>query len=258
MSFSPANDFGVLVSKGVTEYTVWHVNGRNKAVGTTFVPVCIGGVWRSPQVASATQLRIAAGNANDTAAGSGAREVTLHYIDASGAYVTEALATAGASPSANTASSAIRLVHAEVSKTGTYASTAAGSHAADIVIQNAAGTETWATIDSADYARGQAEIGLYVVPTGKSAIVKLVAVFVESTKLADTIFVVRPGILQAAAPYDPVQTYLDLKSVEGAVSLTMHAPLGPFAAGTAFGFMAKLSSGTGEVSVFYEVWEYDA
>ena len=62
-----------------------HQFGRNVACGTSYTPVSDIGVYRTPQVGSATALRIkAGGNAADTAAGAGARSVRLTGIDASG------------------------------------------------------------------------------------------------------------------------------------------------------------------------------
>ena len=60
------------ISRGLTSgITSIHKFGRNPATGTTFSPVCMGGNYQIPQSGSATALRIAAGNANDTAAGTG-------------------------------------------------------------------------------------------------------------------------------------------------------------------------------------------
>jgi hypothetical protein len=103
--------------------------GRNTAVGTTYVPIALGGIYRTPQVGSATALRIKAGDSNDTAAGSGAQSITLEYCNTSGERVIETLATAGASPSANTSQTAIRLDRFYVAGSGTYATQSAGSHA---------------------------------------------------------------------------------------------------------------------------------
>ena len=80
--------------------------GRNTAIGATYTPVTRSGHYRTPQAGSATTLRVkAGGNANDTAAGSGARQITLVGLDATGNVITETLATAGASASAATTKS---------------------------------------------------------------------------------------------------------------------------------------------------------
>ena len=100
--------------------------GRNAAVGTSFVPIAMGGVYQTPQGSAATALRIkSGGDANDTAAGSGARSVTLEGLDENFELATEALATAGASASSATSTTFTRLFRAYVTPdtgSGTYAS----------------------------------------------------------------------------------------------------------------------------------------
>jgi len=65
------------IARGVIgDFTRDHKFGRNNLVGTTYEPITSDGIFRSPQVSGATTLRVRAGNANDTAAGTGAREVT--------------------------------------------------------------------------------------------------------------------------------------------------------------------------------------
>ena len=55
-----------LASKGISEYEFLDKFSRNSTVGTSFEPLCEGGVYQTPQVSGATPLRIAAGgNAAD-------------------------------------------------------------------------------------------------------------------------------------------------------------------------------------------------
>ena len=72
-----SDEFWLNVQRGnVPGASVVHKFGRNAAV-TTMAPIAFGGVYQTPQPASATTLRVKAGNTNDTAAGSGAREITI-------------------------------------------------------------------------------------------------------------------------------------------------------------------------------------
>ena len=160
--------FFAKLMNGRTASEIVHKFGHNNAVTTTFAPLCQGGIWRTPQPAAATQVRVKAGNANDTAAGSGARAVMIEGRNALGEIVTETLATAGASAGANSTNSYIRIHRAFVSASGTYATATAstGSQSADIVIENAAGTEDWLTIESSGLTAGQSEIGAYMIPKG--------------------------------------------------------------------------------------------
>lgn len=233
--------------------------GRNTAVGTTFVPVCHGGIYRTPQASGATALRIkAGGNANDTAAGSGAQEVTLVGLDQNFNEVTEAVATAGASASSATTNTFTRLYRAYVSKSGTYASQSAGSHAADITIENGAGGTDWATIsDDLGFPASQSEIAAYSVPAGHTAYVFRANIFVDSSKTTYALFFHRAGADDTAAPYEAMR----LKSVSGPISGVNHItlsgtliPLGPFVGPCDIGFMAKVNSTTAEVSVEFEIF----
>lgn len=227
--------------------------GSNGAVGTTFVPVAVGGIYRTPQVGAATALRIKAGNANDTVAGSGARVVHLEGLDETGTEIDVTLNTAGVSASTATTETFTRLFRAHVYESGTYATSAAGSHAAAVVIENAAGTEDWATIDSSGFAHSQTEIGSYTVPLGKAAYVLALQTSTESAKSTDVLFFAREGILDTAAPYQAMRIVYEAAGTAGIQTEGSRAPHGPYSALTDIGYMAKLSTGTGAVNVDFEI-----
>ena len=222
-------------------------------VGTTYVPVTNGNLYRTPQPAAATKLRIKAGDVVDTAAGAGAREITLVGLDETGAEVTETLATAGTSASALTSATFIRLYKAWVSASGTYATATAGSHDSDIVIEKGAGSEDWATITATDFPHSQSEIAAYSVPLGYTAYIPGVIISVDAAKAADVIAFHREGILDAAAPYSAMRVWLQLKAVSGEEVIEPHVPFGPFPALTDIGFMAKVPSSTGEIDIDFEI-----
>lgn len=251
----PVTRYDVEVARGnITGQTIIHKFGRNTAVGTTFVPVTIGGVYQTPQPASATTLRIkAGGNANDTAAGTGAREITLEGLDASGNLLTETLATNGTSASSATSGSFLRLFRCYVSGSGTYATASAGSHAGDIVIENSGGGTDWAIIDSGDFPRSQSEIGAYSIPAGKTGYIERVSFFADTTKTTDVLFFKRGNILETAAPYTAMRAIIDEKiSGGGETSLTFDSPI--MIAGPAdIGVLAKVDTGTAEVDVEFEI-----
>lgn len=240
------NDFG--------NYSVVHKFGANLAVSTSYVPVTIGGVYQTPQPASATQLRVkAGGNAADTAGGNGAREITLQGLNASGELIEEAIATAGASASGNTTNSFMRLFRAYVSASGTYATQSAGSHSDAITIENSGGGTDWLTIDATGFPKGQSEVGAYSVPLGKRAFVPSIIISVDSTKTADVLFFQRQNILEAAAPYSAMRVVLQLGGVSGEETFYPKSPLGPFPPLTDIGFLAKVASTTAEVDVDFEI-----
>jgi hypothetical protein len=236
----------------VRRWSVVHKFGAGN-VGTSFVPVSRGNIYRTPQPAAATALRVKAGNANDTAAGTGARKITLQGLDETGALVEEELSAAGTSASSATSATFIRLFRAFVSESGTYATASGGSHAADIVIENAAGTEDWATISSTGFARSQTEIGAYTVPLGYRAFIGSYTVFTDSTKSTDFLMFRRSSILRAEAPYAAMRILLESSGAAGQEGEVFNTPLGPFGELTDIGFMAKVSTSTGDVDVDFEI-----
>jgi hypothetical protein len=232
--------------------------GRNPSVGTSFVPISLGGVYQVPQAAGATTLRIkAGGNANDTAAGSGAQEVTLEGLDENFNSLIETVATAGASASSATTGTFTRLFRIYVSKSGTYASAIAGSHSGDIIVENSAGTADWGTIDSTGFPKGQSEIGAYSIPTGKTGHIKLRNLSVDSGKTVDLVFFSRGSIDQTAAPYDAMRARSVVNGVSGGSIETFGGtdiPFGPYVGPTDIGFMGRVASGTAQISVEFEIF----
>lgn len=235
--------------------------GRNPSVGTSFAPVSFGGIYRTPQASAATTLRIkAGGNANDDASGSGAREITIIGLDENFAEATETLSTAGSSASASTTTTFTRVYRAFVSKSGSYATASAGSHSADIVIENTAGTEDWLTIDSTDFPKGQSEIGAFSVAAGQTGYVKLRNVSIDSGKTIDLIFFSRTNIQQTSAPYDAMRAQSVVSGVSGGSIETFGSvdiPFGPYVGPTDLGFMAKVTAGTAKVAVEFEIFVLD-
>lgn len=232
---------------------IHHQFGRNVAIPTTYTPVADMGIYRTPQPAAATQLRVkAGGNAADTANGAGARSVRLWGLNASGDEVTEVLATAGASASAATTNSFIRLYLAEVEGSGTYGTQAAGSHVANITIENAAGTEDWAQIQLNGFPSASTGIGSITVPRNHVGLLTSAQINVDGTKTTDLLILKREGILQSSAPYKPIKKIQELLGINQSITITFDVPI-KFPELTDLGVLAKVSNGTGAVSVDMEV-----
>ena len=251
--------WGHHVSRGnMYQAHVHHQFGRNIACPTTYAPVTDNGFYRTPQLAAATRLRIkAGGNAADTANGAGARSVRLWGLNASGDEVVETLATAGSSASASTTNSFIRLYQAEVYGSGTYGTQAAGSHAGNITIENAAGTEDWAQIQLNGFPSGTTGIGSITVPRNHVGLVSSIQINVDQTKTTDILILKREGILQSSAPYRPIQKMQEFVGVSRSISVQFDVPL-KFPQLTDLGVLAKVSNGTGAVSVDIEVLMLEA
>ena len=246
-------EFYLEAAKGnIPEHSIVHKFGKNSSVGTNFVAITNGGIYNTPQVSGATTLRIKAGNANDTALGSGAREITIIGIDETGAEQTEILATAGAVASASTTVTFIRLLKAFVSGSGTYATQIAGSHVGDIVIENGAGGTDWGVIRSTGFPASETEIGAYTIPDGYTGYFLSGYGFSDSSKTTELMFFMRQGILDTAAPYQAMRVLFEEYVQGGGFTIE---PKAPILIGTAcdVGFLAKVDVSTSEVEVDFEI-----
>ena len=232
---------------------VHHQFGRNIACGTSYTPVTDNGLYPTPQVGAATTLRVkAGGNAADTAAGAGARSIRLYGLDANGDEVEEVIATAGASASASTSASFLRLYKVEVETSGTYGTQSAGSHVGNITIENTAGTQDWAQIQLNGFPSGSTSIGSITIPRNHVGLVTSIQINVDQAKATDIIILKREGVTQASAPYKPIVKLQEFLGVSSSVSISFETPI-KFAELTDLGVLAKVSNGTGAVSVDIEV-----
>lgn len=256
VQYSPSNrspDFLTEVAKGnIGGHSLVHKFGRNAAVGTSYVPLSFGAVYQTPQPAAATTLRVKAGHADDTAAGDGARGVTVQGLDETGALVTEALVTAGESASSATTTTFIRLFRAYVDSSGTYVGTGSASHADDVVIENGSGGTDWLTIDATGFARGQSEVGAYTVPLGKTAYLMSYGITSDGTKAHSWMMFKREYVLAAAAPYQARRLQFESVGFQGQTRAILSAP-SEYGELTDLGFVAKVASGTADIAVEFEL-----
>ena len=187
--------------------------------------------------------------------GAARKRVTIQGITTAGDFVEEALATAGASASANTSNDYIRLLRHWVSKSGTYATPLVGGHGGDIVIENAAGTEDWATIDASAYPLGQSEIGCYCSWNNTQQYIIEVEITVDANRTTDAILLRRESVLDAAPPYQAPRILKQVIGIDQPSTLPMY--LGPFSAGTDFIWIGRVNTGSAliEVSTVFLVVE---
>jgi hypothetical protein len=244
-----------LATGNMNQAHVHHQFGRNVSVSTTYTPVSDTGIYRTPQPAAATALRIkAGGNAGDTASGAGARSVKLWGMNANGDEITAIIATNGASASAATTVTFIRLYLAEVYESGTYGTATAGSHLANITIQNAAGTEDWAQIQLNGFPSGTTGIGSITIPCNHVGLITSIHINpeIQANKSTDVLILKRESILQTAAPYKPIIKIQEIIGMVSNFGITFDMPL-VLPELTDIGVLAKVTSGTGAISIDMEV-----
>lgn len=246
---------GMLIARGLMGgCTAYHISGRYASIGATPTPITRSGFYRTPQASAPVALRIkSGGNANDTAAGSGGRAITFIGINADGDLITETVATAGASASAATDQTFIRLREAFVSESGTYATQTTGSHASTINIEDTAGN-LWATIADGTLGRGVTEQAVFTTPKNRAALVTNVFLSSDADKKANIVFYQRQGILKTSAPYDALQIINEFPQNAGLSDLAFNPPI-YFPPLTDFGFLASVSASTVDVSIGIDLIE---
>lgn len=255
MSYPIALNPPLTIAKGEVEnHSLVQKFGTNEAVGTSYVPVASGGVYQTPMSTSAVAVRLkAGGNANDTAAGSGAREVTIYGLDENFAEASEAIATNGATVSLSTTTTFTRIFRARVTKSGTYAAASTGSHSAAITIEDAS-ANVWAVIPFDGFPFSTTEIASYSVAAGDVAYLLHADTFTDSAKITELLLFVREYADEVAAPHSGamrVLAHFHQKGGEASRNYT-HAPIkivGP----ADVGFMAKVSVGPAVVSAGFEL-----
>ena len=149
--------------------------GRNEEIGTVEETVWTGGgLWPFPESASAVRIE-AGGHADDTAAGDGARSITIVGLDENWNQVTETIATNGVLASDPTTATFIRVYRAYVEDVGTYGA----ASTADIRIESTTALVTCMIIAA---GLGQTQMAVYAIPAGYTGYLIEVFVKVESTK----------------------------------------------------------------------------
>jgi len=236
-----------------------HKFGAVTLGGTALTPVCQGGFYRTPQVGATVELCCWSDDADDTAAGAGAREVTIQYLDSTGYEKTATIATNGTSESSETVTDVWRLYRAWVSKSGTYATQSAASQQGSITIAVTDGSKTgevWAQIPeigTSGIAVGQSLIGMYTVPRGKTAYITSSTIAVDSNKSVDVYFFARSNIDETAAPYSGTMRLKNLYTgVSGVVEIN-HKTFEKYNELTDIGFFA-VGALNDDVSVEFELY----
>lgn len=246
-----------LAAGNVTAHTYVQKFGRSAAgVLNTEVGVAEGGIFYMPT--TATQMRVkAGGNAADTAAGAGAREITIVGLDASGLSISETIATAGESASAATTQSFLRVHRAYVSAAGAYPTTGlstTGTNQAAVTIEIAAGSQDVITIPQYE---GQTVYGGYHIPPNKYAYMLSAEMAVASGKSATLRLYQREAFLTTSAPTQAQRRMLIFDGLTGLFRYEPHIPL-QFTPETDLWWTFEAAANGTQCSVVFELLLVDA
>jgi hypothetical protein len=196
--------------------------GRNATVGTTREPIIsetLAGVIWQPTAASTVRVK-AGGDANDDAAGSGARTISVEGLDENYDLATDTLTTAGVSASASSTVTFTRVHRAYVMTCGTYG----GTNAAEIVIENSAGTADIITIDDHAGGSGQSLHCAYSVPKDTTVWLLGLYYYTDTTKTNEVHLTTQDDISTVAAPFGSQRTLIDFEGVASSINFAPQAP----------------------------------
>lgn len=148
------------IAKGnIANQTDFHMVGYNGDVDDVREDMWeLGGSYVFPP-AGGIQMKMVSSSANDTAAGTGARTVDIHYLDANYAEQTEMLTLNGITAVNTVATNILRINDIHVMTTGTGLNSAG-----NLSLTNITGTVTYGYISATNNALRQL---IYTVPAGK-------------------------------------------------------------------------------------------
>jgi len=249
MAYIPGRDFLIEVQKGnVPGHTVVHKFGRNDTVASATWEAINLSSSATSFLSAATTVRVkAGGNAADTAAGAGARGITIEGLDETGAEASETVATAGASASSATSTTFIRVNRFYVSAVGTYGV----ANTAIVTLENGGGGTDLGIIGVEE---GQSQTCHYTIPLAKTGYLLGATLSVDAAKAADIRMFHRLDILDTSAPMGAKRLKLYFDGIQGEFVFTPQSPSNAIVALTDVWWEAEGGGGAAaEVSVDFEI-----
>ncbi|WP_373031675.1 hypothetical protein, partial [Sulfurovum sp.] len=213
--------------------------------------IATGGVYKTP--IAATALEFVSSSANDSSAGTGAQEITIIGLNSSWVEVTQTIETNGTTAVA-LGTDLVRLYRWYVSRTGTYATQTAGSHAGNLTIRESGAGATWATINVTPFAFGQSQIGCFTIPAGKTGYIVSKNFFSDSSKSVDLYFFSRANADDVTTPFTGTMRIIEREvGLSGGFGPQWKAGKGPLVGPCDIGFMGVISIGNADIAVEFEV-----
>lgn len=254
MSKFSNSDFYLEVAKGnIPKHSIVHKFGAG-AVSTTVIPITQSGTYQTPTTAQV--LELVSDNVADAQNGAGAREITITGLDSNWNEVTQVInthATDGTIAVALT-TNLIRLYRWFVSSSGSYATATVSSHVGTLTIQGTGGGTVWSTIPVTPFPSGQSQIGSYTIPTGFTGFMIGKLVYTDTGKTADIFFFQRNNADDVATPYSGIMRLVEREiGVQGGLDHHFTVPKNGFVGPCDVGFMGKVTSGTADISVEFEL-----
>lgn len=234
-------------------YSIVHKFGAGN-VGTTLVPITQSGTYQTPTTAQALEFVSTA--AADALNGAGMREITITGLDANWNKVVQVIAAHATDGTIAVAipTSLIRLMTWKVSSSGTYATDITSSHVGVLTIQASGGGTVWSTIPTTPFPSGRSQIGAYTIPTGFTGYLMGKLIYTDTNKVADVYFFERNNADDVTTPYSGVMSLIEREvGVVGGFDHHFTLPKNGFVGPCDLGAMAKVTSGTADVSIEFEL-----
>jgi hypothetical protein len=250
VNVSSTNNFYLDMAKGnVDGHTITHKFGRNETVPIGawegVLQLSTSFVW----LTTAVTIRVkSGGDANDTAAGTGAQAVTVFGLDENGAAATEDIELAGASVSSATSTTFTRVYRAWIAdgRAGAYT----GNNVGDIVIEDSGGVADLIMIAATE---GQTQYCAFTIPLGLTGYLMSIQVQADGLKAADFRLCVREDILDTSTPFQPNRLKFFWDGVLGQSTLQPATPILVLPALTDIWIEARGGGAQTEVSADMEI-----
>jgi len=247
--------FAACGAGAITGLKARNIFGENDSVATN----ALEDIWSSTGLYTwlqvAAKLEIISDDANDTVAGSGAREVTVEGLDANFLEISETINTNGVSASVATTKSFLRVNACFVSKMGAYGSTTAFGNTGTITLRTESAGAIHGVIGisaNGSAGFGKIRIGRYSVPANFSALMLRHTATIQSGQTAEVFGFSRKGADVVAAPFTSQQTFFNHTAFVGQQDGPLVVPL-LFPEKTDIWFSAIGGAGNVAVSISAEV-----
>jgi len=215
---SDSSDFYFDIASGnVPSVTMVNKFGINATIGTTAEDIWAAGGTLTYLTTAAT-IEVISSSTNDTAAGTGAREITIEGLDENWNEASETVATAGTSASTATTTTFIRVFRAVVSQAGAYG----GSNAGNVTIRVSSAGSTQAYIST---NQGQTQGAHYTIPRGHKAYIIDMHASVDTSKSVSYNVYKRTRANDNTVPFSSWQVLFEAPGLEGSNHLPPRSPL---------------------------------
>ena len=183
MSYYGSKEWFAEVAKGnVDGHQVVNKFGANGAIPTTLTMVTSSGTYQTPT--ALTSIEVISDSVNDATGGTGATKIKVWGLSTGWTEVVEEISMNGTTAVA-LANQYFRIYRIQVSESGTYASSGAGSHTSTITVRTASAGATWGEVlTDGGFGLGTSEIGAFSIPAGVTAYVTSHSVHVDGSKSA--------------------------------------------------------------------------